>query len=308
MDSKKASTTNSKTKQKKHIVMQLQNRTFISEIALPYVCIFSKFFGEFPRKIFTFLQKYDRINREQQNQAQWGSMLTEQEGSSNMVYVTGDLHGDYSRFKRPEMKKLRAGDILLVCGDFGFIWDNSKQEQAVLKKLSEKKYTIAFVDGCHENFDLLQQYRLVRWRGGVVRLIAPNIFHLQRGEIYTIENQKYFAFGGGHSQDYEYRRDTGNWWRQEQPTHDEIRRAIRNLNRNQATVDYIITHEPPASLKDCLGVDVQQRLEIHAFFEDIIKECDYKKWFFGKCHMDRFIPMKFYAVFQDVLPVTDERN
>ena len=89
MDSKKASTTNSKTKQKKHIVMQLQNRTFISEIALPYVCIFSKFFGEFPRKIFTFPQKYDRINREQQNQAQWGSMLTEQEGSSNMVYVTG---------------------------------------------------------------------------------------------------------------------------------------------------------------------------------------------------------------------------
>ena len=176
------------------------------------------------------------------------------------------------------------------------------------KKLSEKKYTIAFVDGCHENFDLLQQYRLVRWRGGVARLIAPNIFHLQRGEIYTIENQKYFAFGGGHSQDYEYRRDTGNWWRQEQPTHDEIRRAIRNLNRNQATVDYIITHEPPASLKDCLGVDVQQRLEIHAFFEDIIKECDYKKWFFGKCHMDRFIPMKFYAVFQDVLPVTDERD
>ena len=66
-------------------------------------------------------------------------MLTEQEGSSNMVYVTGDLHGDYSRFKRPEMKKLRAGDILLVCGDFGFIWDNSKQERAVLKKLSEKK-------------------------------------------------------------------------------------------------------------------------------------------------------------------------
>ena len=93
--------------------MQLQNRTFISEIALPYVCIFSKFFGEFPRKIFTFPQKYDRINREQQNQTQWGSMLTEQEGSSNMVYVTGDLHGDYSRFKRPEMKKLRAGDILL---------------------------------------------------------------------------------------------------------------------------------------------------------------------------------------------------
>ena len=51
-----------------------------------------------------------------------------------MVYVTGDLHGDYSRFKRPEMKKLRAGDILLVCGDFGFIWDNSKPREAASRR------------------------------------------------------------------------------------------------------------------------------------------------------------------------------
>ena len=78
---------------------------------------------------------------------------------------------------------------------------------------------------------------------------------------------------------------------------------VKNIRGNQSC-----NAAPPASLKDCLGVDVQQRLEIHAFFEDIIKECDYKKWFFGKCHMDRFIPMKFYAVFQDVLPVTDERD
>ena len=79
-----------------------------------------------------------------------------------------------------------------------------------------------------------------------------------------------------------------------------------NLNEHNAQVDYIITHEPPASLKDCLGVDMQQRLEIHTFFEDIIKQCSYRKWFFGKCHMDRFIPMKFYAMFEDVLPVESE--
>lgn len=224
-----------------------------------------------------------------------------------MVYVTGDMHGDYNRFKAPAYKRLRTGDVLIVCGDFGFIWNNSRQERAILKKLREKRFTIAFIDGCHENFDLLEKnYKLVRWRGGVARLIAPNIFHMQRGEVYTIDNKKFFTFGGGHSQDFEYRYSTGNWWKQEQPTHAEIKRAIHNLNLNHARVDYVITHEPPASLKDCLGVDVQQRLEIHTFFEDIIKECDYKKWFFGKCHMDRFIPMKFYAVFEDVLPVEDE--
>jgi len=43
-----------------------------------------------------------------------------------MVYVTGDLHGDYSRLKSPAIRKLRAGDVLLVCGD-GTIPDKNKQ-------------------------------------------------------------------------------------------------------------------------------------------------------------------------------------
>ena len=45
-----------------------------------------------------------------------------------MVYITGDMHGDLSRFKNPIFKKLKAGDVLIVCGDFGFIWDGSRQE------------------------------------------------------------------------------------------------------------------------------------------------------------------------------------
>ncbi len=226
-----------------------------------------------------------------------------------MVYVTGDTHGDYERFSDPLLKKLEEEDVLIICGDFGFIWDGSHQENMVLKKLSQKKYTIAFVDGCHENFDLLERnYPLNRWMGGIVRQISPNIVHLQRGEIYTIEGDTYFTFGGGHSQDIEYRTETGNWWKQEHPTHDEIRHAIYKLQESKSKVDYIITHEPPASLKDCLGVDVQQRLEIHTFFEDIIKECEYKKWFFGKCHMDRFIPLKYYALFEEVIPVEPRKK
>jgi len=223
-----------------------------------------------------------------------------------LVYITGDMHGDLSRFQEPIFRRMGYSDILLICGDFGFIWDNSHRERATLRKLSKLPFTIAFVDGCHENFDLLENnFRTVKWRGGRAHMIAPNIFHMMRGEIFTIEKHTYFAFGGGHSQDYDYREGT-NWWPRERPTHSEISRAIRHLNEHQAKVDYIITHEPPASLKDCLGVDMQQRLEIHTFFEDIIKRCEYRKWFFGKCHMDRFIPMKFYAMFENVLPVEME--
>ena len=100
-----------------------------------------------------------------------------------MVYITGDMHGDLSRFKNPIFKKMKAGDVLIVCGDFGFIWDGSRQEKQNLKKLREMPFTIAFVDGCHENFDILEQsFRTVRWRGGRAHLIAPNIFHMMRGE------------------------------------------------------------------------------------------------------------------------------
>lgn len=220
-----------------------------------------------------------------------------------MVYVTGDTHGDLSRFKDAPMKKLKSGDTLIICGDFGFFWDDSHKERSALKKLMSKPYTIAFLDGCHENFDILESFPVSEWNGGKARVIAPNLIHLMRGQVYNIENVRIFTFGGGHSQDIEFRRDSEGWWEREKPTHDEIIEGINNLAEYGNSVDYVITHEPPASLKDCLNVDIFERLEVHAFFEDIIKTCTYKKWFFGKCHIDKHIPLKFYAIFGNVSPL-----
>ena len=101
-----------------------------------------------------------------------------------MIFVTGDMHGDITRFKSPEMKKLSYGDTLIVAGDFGFIWNNSKEERANLKKLAEKNYRIAFVDGCHENFDILEKYPVETWNGGKIRKIGKNIFHARTGLYY----------------------------------------------------------------------------------------------------------------------------
>ncbi|MDE5768574.1 MAG: metallophosphoesterase [Oscillospiraceae bacterium] len=220
-----------------------------------------------------------------------------------MVYVTGDMHGEWERFKSKDMKKLKKGDVLMICGDFGFLWDNSRKEKQILQKMEALPFTVAFLDGCHENYDLLLSYPEETWNGGKIHRIAPNIIHLMRGQIFTIENRTFFTFGGGHSQDYEYR-TTETWWKQERPTRKEVETAVANLQKYYNKVDYILTHEPPAMLKDCLGVDVAQRLEIHAFFADMVKACNYRKWFFGKCHIDKYIPVKFFAVFAQVLPVT----
>ncbi|MBQ4534490.1 MAG: metallophosphoesterase, partial [Ruminococcus sp.] len=135
-----------------------------------------------------------------------------------MIYVTGDTHGDYSRFKDPAIKKLRRGDTLIICGDFGFFWNGSRKERSVIKKLTKKGYTIAFLDGCHENFDILEEYPVTEWNGGKARVIAGNLIHLMRGQVYTIENKKIFTFGGGHSQDFDFRRSSENWWKREKPS------------------------------------------------------------------------------------------
>ena len=98
-----------------------------------------------------------------------------------MIYITGDTHGDISRFRDSITRKLRRDDTLIVCGDFGFIWDGSRAEMNMIRKLDELRYTIAFIDGCHENFDLLAQYPEISWNGGIASQISDNIIHLKRG-------------------------------------------------------------------------------------------------------------------------------
>ena len=31
-----------------------------------------------------------------------------------------------------------------------------------------------------------------------------------------------------------------------------------------------------------------------------LKVCTFRKWYFGKCHMNKRIPLKFYAIFDEV--------
>ena len=54
-----------------------------------------------------------------------------------MIYVTGDMHGEEERLYSRSMKKLSEGDTLIVCGDFGFVWDGSAKEKKILEYLAE---------------------------------------------------------------------------------------------------------------------------------------------------------------------------
>ena len=97
-----------------------------------------------------------------------------------MIYITGDTHGDIEIFNERRLGHLKKGDTLIVTGDFGFIWDNSKKEIKNLKKLEKKKFDILFVEGAHENFELLKGYEEVPLHGGTAK--KPRRAVLHRGQ------------------------------------------------------------------------------------------------------------------------------
>ena len=159
-----------------------------------------------------------------------------------MIYITGDMHGDESRFFSKEMRRLKEGDTLIVCGDFGFIWDDSNKEKKFLEFIGSRKFNIGFVDGTHENFDLLKKYRETVWKGGRVHRIAKNLFHLERGQIFNIDGLRLFTFGGGESGDREMRSEHKTWWRDELPSAGEMEEGAENIDEAGCEVDIIITH------------------------------------------------------------------
>lgn len=220
-----------------------------------------------------------------------------------MIYVTGDMHVEASRFEDKRLKMLKRGDTLIICGDFGFIWDGSSKEKKQLRKLSHRRFNIVFVDGTHENFDLLYRYPVVQWNGGRVHKIASNIFHLCRGETFEIEGKTIFAMGGGESGDVELRKLKGEkYWEQECPAMEEMQLGVDNLYDLNLTVDYIITHEPPSRIKRLLDENCGFN-PATAFFDELVKECKFKHWYFGSAHQDKRISSAHTAVYESIIPI-----
>ncbi len=220
-----------------------------------------------------------------------------------MICVTGDLHGDLSRLKAPEIKKLRKGDALIITGDFGCIWDGSDKEKKLLKALGKKKYNILFVEGVHENFDLLCDYPEEEWCGGKTRLISGNLRQLMRGQYYTIAQKTVFTFGGGVSEDnnsYSEPEDEKNWAHQI-PTDEQLEAGRKNLSDNNNDVDFIISYEPPARLIEFIDIGTTSRNHINTYLDSILETVDFKMWFFGKRHINKLIPPRYHCLFDDVI-------
>ena len=56
-----------------------------------------------------------------------------------MIYITGDTHGDFSRFSKeafPEQTELTRDDYMIICGDFGGVWCGDERDDKSLDMLA----------------------------------------------------------------------------------------------------------------------------------------------------------------------------
>jgi hypothetical protein len=210
-----------------------------------------------------------------------------------MIYITGDTHGDLNRFKHPMFRKIKKRDTLIICGDFGFIWDSSKKEQRILKWLGKRRFDVLFVDGVHENFERLEQYETEEWCGGKTRKISGKLRLLMRGSIFMIDGKRVLAFGGGQG--------AGNQIGKHLPDSDDYNRALESLAQHDYEVDYIVSHEPPTLITEFLALSDFASDSVSHYLDEINRRTDYERWFFGKHHINKIIPPKYFALFDNII-------
>lgn len=230
--------------------------------------------------------------------------------------MTGDTHGNWMKRLNvdsfPEQKEMTKEDIVVVAGDYG-LWDDSKSEKYALDWLEDKPFTTVFVDGNHENHDMLDSMPVEEWHGGKVHFIRPSIIHLMRGQVYEIEDKTFFTFGGASSHDIRdgilepsdphfkrkkkqldrnramYRINHVSWWKRELPNQDEMDEGLANLEKYGNKVDYIVTHSPYTSVMRQMdgGSGLYKKDVLTDYLQKIKQTVDFQHWFFGHMHVNK---------------------
>ena len=125
------------------------------------------------------------------------------------VFLTGDTHNttDIGKIVDFDAQGLTRDDYLVILGDLGFVWTPAvagdvqleaarAEDERWLDWLEARPYTTLWIDGNHENFDLLEAYPEEEWCGGRIQRIREHVIHLMRSEIFFIDGKTFFSMGG----------------------------------------------------------------------------------------------------------------
>ena len=250
------------------------------------------------------------------------------------IYLTGDCHGRYNRFAKerfPDREGLCKDDFVIVLGDMGLIWSTDSDdmtEKANIQYLDSLPFTLLFIDGNHENFDRLNAMSVEEWHGGKVHRIGKSIYHLMRGQVFELEGQKFFTFGGAQSHDidggildpadpdfekkhytlYHYSKKPfrilhESWWPEELPSQEEMQEGWDNLAKHNYKVWGIFTHCTSSSCQAVLSAGMFKPDILTDYLEQVKQRVSFKRWYFGHYHLDKRITHEESLLYDSVVMI-----
>jgi len=216
---------------------------------------------------------------------------------------------------------------MIVCGDFGLVWNGRRSEVISLDWLEEKPYILLWVDGNHENYDMLKTFPVEEWHGGKVHRIRSNVLHLMRGQVFEINGRTVFTMGGAQSHDIEdglldpsdpdfrkqyidlllqgrrrFRIIGSSWWPEELPSDEEYAEALASLERVNWQVDYVITHCAPTGI--ALSMKRHNEADrLTDFLQTVREKLEFHYWLFGHYHRNEIIDEKYVLLYERLVRV-----
>jgi len=232
-----------------------------------------------------------------------------------MFHVIGDIHGNLEIGKviryferQSKIRTLTKDDYLILLGDCGVCWNDGRRDEELKRTLQSLPVTTLFVDGNHENFDILNSYPVTTWCGGKVHMIEEDIIHLMRGQVFTIDGKKFFTMGGAASQDKMFRTERVTWFPEELPSIKEFEEGEYNLIQHNHQIDFILSHNAPWGISYQLGNDILEEEEpFLLYLQDIADNVEFKYWFFGHYHLDVKID-KFRCLYDKFIRIKGKKD
>ena len=94
-----------------------------------------------------------------------------------------------------------------------------------------------------------------------------------------------------------------SWWAQELPSGAEMIEGQKNLARHNYKVDFIISHCAASSIQTLIGGSLFKPDKLTAYFEEIRRTTEFKKWFFGHYHDNKNVSAKDILLWEQMIQI-----
>ncbi len=162
------------------------------------------------------------------------------------LLLAGDTHASLASVRAlVDAAVIESAAVIIQLGDFGY-WTHTATGRTFLegvdRELAAAGLLLVFIDGNHENHDLLRQNPA---DGTGFVPVATSVYWAPRGHRWVWEGTTFVSLGGASSLDRRLRTPGKSWWPEEALTEDDVAAATA-----AGPADVVLAHDAPPGVLD----------------------------------------------------------